>query len=89
MSGPGAGHVWLAGYVRAIGRTCPIKTASAVPETSKTAQKMIFNGFWRRANIIYICVAHGHVLTNKKKYIYDLKPIESQSMDKILRKKDF
>jgi hypothetical protein len=52
MSRPGARHVWLARYVRAIGRTCPVKTASAVPET---ARKMIFNEFWHRANRIYIC----------------------------------
>jgi hypothetical protein len=42
-----------------------VKTASAVPETSKTTQKLIFHGFWRRANRIYICVAHGQVLRNK------------------------
>jgi hypothetical protein len=40
MSRPGAGHVRLAGYVRAIGRTCLLKTASAVPETLETAQKI-------------------------------------------------
>jgi hypothetical protein len=73
MSGPGAEHVWLAGYVRAIGRTCPVKTASTVLESSETARKMIFNRFWRRANRIYICVAHGQVLTKK---IYGLKPFE-------------
>jgi hypothetical protein len=27
--------------------------------------KMILNEFWRRANRIYICVAHGKVLKNK------------------------
>jgi hypothetical protein len=47
-----------AGYVRAIGRTCPVKTASVVLETSELSKKLIFNGFWRRANIIYICVWH-------------------------------
>jgi hypothetical protein len=35
MFRPGARHVQLAGYVRAIGRTCPVKTASAVPETAR------------------------------------------------------
>jgi hypothetical protein len=60
----------------AIGRTCPVKPASTVPETLEVAQKMIFNGFWHRANRIYICVAHGQVLKNKK-YIYGLKPFES------------
>jgi hypothetical protein len=66
MSGPEAGHV------QAIGRTCPVKTASAVPKTSETAQKIIFSDFWRRANriYIYICVAHGQVLTNKNTYIW-------------------
>jgi hypothetical protein len=39
MSGPGAGHVRLAGYVRSKGRTCPVKTASAVLETSETARQ--------------------------------------------------
>jgi hypothetical protein len=39
MSGPGARHVRLAGFVQAIGRTCPVKTASAVPETSETARQ--------------------------------------------------
>jgi hypothetical protein len=34
------GHVWLAGYVRAIGQTCPVKTASAVSKTSKISQKI-------------------------------------------------
>jgi hypothetical protein len=40
MSGLGAGHVRLVGYARAIGRTCPVKTASVVPETSETARKI-------------------------------------------------
>jgi hypothetical protein len=65
MFGPGARHVWLAGYVWAIDRTCSVKTVSVV---SKTTQKLIFNKFWHRANRIYICVAHGQVL--KKQYIY-------------------
>jgi hypothetical protein len=37
---------------------------------------LIFNGFWHRANRIYICVTHGQVLKNKT-YIYGLKPLES------------
>jgi hypothetical protein len=57
-------------------RTCPIKTASAVSKTLETARKMIINGFWRRPNRIYICVAHGQVLKNKKIYIW-LEPFES------------
>jgi hypothetical protein len=69
MSRPGARHVRLAGYVRAIGQTCPVKTASAVSETSETIRKLIFNKFCCRANRIYICVAHGQVLKNKT-YIY-------------------
>jgi hypothetical protein len=69
MSDPEAGHVRLAGYDQAIGQTCLVKTASAVLKTSETDQKIIFNGFWCRANRIYICVAHGQVLKNKK-YIY-------------------
>jgi hypothetical protein len=40
MSEPGAGHVRRAGYVHAIGRTCPVKTVSTVPETSETIQKI-------------------------------------------------
>jgi hypothetical protein len=40
MSDPGAGHVRLAEYVWEIGRTCPVKTASAVPETLETVQKI-------------------------------------------------
>jgi hypothetical protein len=40
MSRPGAEHVQLAGYVRAIGWTCPVKTASTVLKTSETAQKI-------------------------------------------------
>jgi hypothetical protein len=47
-----------------MGRTCLVKTASAVPKTLETAQKMIFNGFWHRANRIDICVAHGQALKN-------------------------
>jgi hypothetical protein len=86
MSGPGAEHVRLARYVWAIGRTCSVKTALAVPKTLETIQKMIFNGFWHPANRIYMCVAHGQVLKNKYIYIYGLKPFESKSMDKILRK---
>jgi hypothetical protein len=39
MSKPGARHVRLAEYVWSIGRTCPVKTTSAVPETSETVQK--------------------------------------------------
>jgi hypothetical protein len=39
MSEPGAGHVRLAEYEWATGRTCPVKTASAVPKTSKTTRK--------------------------------------------------
>jgi hypothetical protein len=88
MFEPRAEHVWLAGYVWAIGRTCPVKIASVVLETSKLLEKLIFNRCGHRANIIYICVAHGQVLTNKQN-IYGLKPFESQSMDKILRKLDF
>jgi hypothetical protein len=65
LSGPGAGHVWLAGYVRDIGQTCLVKTVLAIPETSKTTQKLIFNGFCCRTNRIYICVAYGQVLKNK------------------------
>jgi hypothetical protein len=37
MSEPGAGHVRLAEYERDIGRTYPVKTASAVLEPSETA----------------------------------------------------
>jgi pyrimidine operon attenuation protein/uracil phosphoribosyltransferase len=33
-------HVRLARYVQAIGRTFPVKTASIVPETLETAQKI-------------------------------------------------
>jgi hypothetical protein len=40
MSGPGAGHVWLARYVWAKGWTCPVKTASTVLKTSETGQKI-------------------------------------------------
>jgi hypothetical protein len=40
MSGIGARHVWLARYVRSIDWTCLVKTASAVLETSETAQKI-------------------------------------------------
>jgi hypothetical protein len=40
MSGPGARTVRLAGYVKEIGWTCPVKTASAVPKTLETAQKI-------------------------------------------------
>jgi hypothetical protein len=69
MSDPEARHVRLAGYVQGIGRTCLVKTASAVPKTSETDQKIIFNRFWRRANRIYICVARGQVLKNKKIYM--------------------
>jgi hypothetical protein len=54
------------GYVWTIGQTCPMKTASTVLETSELPKKLIFNRFWRRANRIYICVAHGQILTNKK-----------------------
>jgi hypothetical protein len=39
--------------------------------------KMIFNGFWRRANRIYISVAHGQVLKTIYIYIYGLKTFES------------
>jgi hypothetical protein len=35
MFEPGAGHVRLSGYVRAIERTCPVKTTSAVLETAQ------------------------------------------------------
>jgi hypothetical protein len=52
-------------YVQEICQTCPLKTA----------QKLKFHGFWRRANI-YIYVAHGQILKNKI-YIYVLKPFES------------
>jgi hypothetical protein len=62
----GARHVRVARYVRAIDRTCLGKTATAVPETSETTRKKIFNGFWCRANRICIGVAHGQVLKNKK-----------------------
>jgi hypothetical protein len=69
-------------HVQARSHTCP---ASQIclghrPDMSQKLQKlpkkMIFNGFCRRANRIYICVAHGQVLKNKK-YIYGLKPFES------------
>jgi hypothetical protein len=35
----------------------------------ENCKKLIFNGFWRSANRIYICVAHGQVLKNKKIYM--------------------
>jgi hypothetical protein len=90
MPGPRAGHVWLAGYVWAIARTCPIKTTSTVsktlktvrPKTLKTVQKLIFNGFWHKANRIYICVAHEQVFKNQIYiyiYIYVLKPLEHKA----------
>jgi hypothetical protein len=40
MFGPEAGHVQIAGYVQAIGWTCVVKTASAIPKISKTARKI-------------------------------------------------
>jgi hypothetical protein len=44
-----------------------VKTASAVPETSETAKKLIFNRFWRRANIIYM---YGTWTSFENKKIY-------------------
>jgi hypothetical protein len=76
MFAPGAEHIQLGGYVQAIGWTCPVKTVSAVPKTSEIVRKLIFNEFWRRTNIIYICVANEQVLKNKT-YIYGLRPLES------------
>jgi hypothetical protein len=46
MSGPEAGHVRSAGYVRAKGQTCLVQTDLAVPEKSETTQKFDNRRIW-------------------------------------------
>jgi hypothetical protein len=68
MSRLGAEHVRVARYVWAIGRTCPVKIASAVPETSETAQKIDIQ--WILVYVQYNIYMCGTWTSFEKQYIY-------------------